>query len=484
MGDANFTAWERWERGIDEKAAAVGSKAAAPAFDPEGQLRARHAALWKATASMRAEMVQTEYLAQKINFGTGVKGTASRLTAGGYSAMYAVGGRTVSSVAEHAPMMVLSGVGTVFGSELAERTLVKQGQAVAQEGREMGDDVYTTKQLVSGEMQAAYEASRGPYKKYETAFHAFSEASSKFLKDQELSGVDGFTSRAKDIAAMDSAEKAMREASGEYQILCAKLGIDTSAKRLDTLASHIVQGSNELVGTAVTLGLPEVAPALGELKSALKGAEGMGVKKLEQEAAEAVAKSVVKEGEALAVGLEAEARTGMPVKNQKAIADAAKAHDVVIDVRGTNPEAPRRLAEGDLPQAGGDQGEEHQSARHLHRLPQGGRRAGRLHGAQAAGQGRGTTRALGAGPEALCGPGGGVQGPRPGDEEPVTPGRRARPVRRRRARQAGHRRRQRRDPRGRGRRQGEPSASPATTTSSRSRTPTARRCRRRSTTRS
>jgi hypothetical protein len=349
VGDANFTAWERWERGIDEKAAAEGDKAAAPAFDPEGQLRARHAALWKATASMRAEMVQTEYLAQKINFGTGVKGTASRLTAGGYSAMYAVGGRTVSSVAEHAPMMVLTGVGTVFGSELAERTLVKQGQAVAQEGREMGDDVYTTKQLVSGEMQAAYEASRGPYKKYETAFHAFSEASNQFLKDQELSGVDGFTSRAKDIAAMDSAEKAMREASGEYQILCAKLGIDTSAKRLDTLASHIVQGSNELVGTAVTLGLPEVAPGLGELKSALKGAEGMGVKKLEQEAAEAVAKSVVKEGEALAVGLEAEARTGMPVKNQKAIADAAKAHDVVIDVRGTNPEAPRRLAEGNFP---------------------------------------------------------------------------------------------------------------------------------------
>jgi hypothetical protein len=48
------------------------------------------------------------------------------------------------------------------------------------------------------------------------------------------------------------------------------------------------------------------------------------------------------------VGLEAEARTGMPVKNQNAIADAAKAHDVVIDVRGTNPEAPRRLAEGNF----------------------------------------------------------------------------------------------------------------------------------------
>ena len=212
----------------------------------------------------------------------------------------------------------------------------------------MGDDVYTTKQLVSGEMQAAYEASRGPYKKYETAFHAFSEASSRFRKDQELDGVDGFTSRAKDIAAMDSAEKAMREASGEYQILCAKLGIETSAKRLDTLASHIVQGSNEL-GDRGDAGPARGRAGLGELKSALKGAEGMGVKKLEQEAAEAVAKSVVKEGEALAVGLEAEARTGMPVKNQKAIADSAEAHDVVIDVRGTNPEAPRRLAEGNLP---------------------------------------------------------------------------------------------------------------------------------------
>jgi hypothetical protein len=36
VGDANFTAWERWERGIDEKAAEAGEKAAAPAFDPKG----------------------------------------------------------------------------------------------------------------------------------------------------------------------------------------------------------------------------------------------------------------------------------------------------------------------------------------------------------------------------------------------------------------------------------------------------------------
>src|SRR3954447_5989852 len=150
---------------------------------------------------------------------------------------------------------------------------------------------------------------------------------------------------------MESAEKAMREASGEYQMACAKLGIETSAKRLDALGSHIVQGSNELVGTAVTLALPEVAPGLGELKQALKPAEGLGARQLEQEAAGAVAKSLVKdaEGGALKVGLEAEARTGMPVKNQQAVADACKAHDVVIDVRGTNPEAPRRLAEGHLP---------------------------------------------------------------------------------------------------------------------------------------
>jgi hypothetical protein len=101
----------------------------------------------------------------------------------------------------------------------------------------------------------------------------------------------------------------------------------------------------------VTVGLPEVAPGLGELRGAFKGGEGMSAKQIEKEAADAVAKSLVKEGEgaALKVGLEAEARTGMPVKNQQAIADACKAHDVVIDVRGTNPEAPRRLGEGNLP---------------------------------------------------------------------------------------------------------------------------------------
>jgi hypothetical protein len=208
VGDANFKAWERWERGIDEKAAAEGDKAAAPAYDPEGQLRARHAALWKATASMRAEMVQTEYLAQKINFGTGVKGTASRLTAGGYSAMYAVGGRTVSSVAEHAPMMVLTGVGTVVRIRARRAHAREAGSG----GRPGGAARWATTSTRRSSSSAARcrpptRPAAAPTRKYETAFHAFSEASNQFLKDQELSGVDGFTSRAKDIAAMDSAEK-------------------------------------------------------------------------------------------------------------------------------------------------------------------------------------------------------------------------------------------------------------------------------------
>jgi hypothetical protein len=351
VGDLNFAQWERWERGIDEKAAEAGERAAAPALDPEAQMRARHDQMWKETAAMRAEVVQTEYLAQKLNFGTGAKGTAARLTAGGYTAMWGIGARTVSSVAEHVPLLVVSSVGLVLGSELAERTLIKQGRAIAQEGGEMGEDVLTAKLLVGGEMQAAYNATRGPYTKYQAAFTAFSEAGSKFLKDQALDGINGYSARASDIGAMDSAEKQMREAAADYQIACAKLGVQSNAKRLDTLGAHIVQGLHEAVATAVTVGLPEVAPGLGELRGAFKGGEGMSAKQIEKEAADAVAKSLVKEGEgaALKVGLEAEARTGMPVKNQQAIADACKAHDVVIEVRGTNPEAPRRLAGGDLP---------------------------------------------------------------------------------------------------------------------------------------
>jgi hypothetical protein len=245
---------------------------------------------------------------------------------------------------------VVSTVGFVFGSELAERTLIKHGRAIATEGGEMGEDVYTAQLLVGGDMQAAYNATRGPYGKYQAAFTAFSDASTQFLKDQARDGVDGYLARAKDIAAMEAAEKEMRDTSGEYQIACAKLGVQTNAKRLDTLGAHIMQGHQEVVATAVTVGLPEVAPGLGELRQAFKGAEGMSAKQIEKEAAEAVAQTIVKqEGKALTVGLEAEARTGMPVKNQQAIADACKTHDVVVDVRPTNPQAPRRLAEGNLP---------------------------------------------------------------------------------------------------------------------------------------
>src|SRR5215212_8595399 len=233
--------------------------------------------------------------------------------------MYAVGARTVSSVTEHVPMLVLSSVGLVLGSELAERTLVNQGRAIAQEDAEIREDVLTATQLVGGAMQAAYDASRVPYARYQAAFMTFIDASTKFLKDQALDGMDGYSARAGDIDAMAAAEKQMREASADYQIACAKLGVQTSARRLDTLSSHIMKGNEEMVATAVTMVLPEVAPGAGEIWKALK------------------------------VGLGAEARTGMPVKNQQAIADVCKTHDVVIDVRGTNPEAPRRLAEGHLP---------------------------------------------------------------------------------------------------------------------------------------
>ena len=357
VGDANWANFEKWELHRDEqnwadaKAAEAAKAAAEPKFDPESAMRARHDAMWRETAPMRAEVVQTEYLCQKLNFGTGAKGTAARITAGGYIGMWGVGARTVSSVAEHAPMLVLTGVGTWLGSDFAAKHLIKQGEAVKREGEEMGEDVHTGVQLVSGDMQAAYDATRGPYKRYEAAFSAFTDASTQFLKDQQLDGIDGYAARAKDIAAMETAEKQMRDANGDYQIACAKLGMQTKAKALDTAGKNIMKGSQEAVATAVTMVLPEVAPGLGEIWSSIKGAEGMGVKELEREAAAQVEKTLVKEGEesALKVGLEAEAKTGMPVKNQQAIADVCKSHDVVIEVRGTNPEAPRRLSEGALP---------------------------------------------------------------------------------------------------------------------------------------
>lgn len=352
VGDLNFKRWQDWEHGIVDKAWDGAKKQeAAPPLDMEGALRARHDQMWKETAAMRAELVQTEYLAQKLNFGEGVKGTAARVTAGGYTAMYAVGARSVASVTDHVPMMVVSAVGLQYVPKQAAKFGLKHAREMAKEGNEILDDIGTAKELVGGELQAAYAATRGPYAKWQEAFGAFTEASTQYLRDQAEDGISGYAARAKDIGNMDAAEKRMRDANADYQVACLKIGIQSKAKRLDTLGKNIVKGNTEMVQQAVMFGVPELAPGLGEIWSAVKGVEGMGAKQLEKEAADAVAKSLVKEteGTAMKIGEEAAVKTGMPVKNQQAIADACKSHDVIIEVRGTNPEAPRRLSEGALP---------------------------------------------------------------------------------------------------------------------------------------
>ena len=362
VGDLNFANWVRWESGAQAQAEAAGDAAhaqevaAAKPPDLYAGLQGRHDAMWKETAKMRAEMVQTEYFCQKLNFGSGAKGTAARITAGGYTAVWGVGARTVSSVADHAPMIVLTTIGTGLGSTTAEKYLVKQGQAVKREGEEMGEDVGTATRLVSGDMQAAYQATRAPYAQWEAAFSAFTNASSQFLKDRSLDGIEGVSAMGKDIGAMEAAEKQMRDANDTYQIACEKLGIKSEAKALDTLGKHIVKGSEEAVSTAVTMALPEVAPSLAEIKSAVKGVEGLGAKELTREGEAAVAKALAEneaakaaEGQTMKIGTELAEKSGMPVQNQQAIADACKAHDVVIDVRPTNVDAPARLAEGHIP---------------------------------------------------------------------------------------------------------------------------------------
>jgi hypothetical protein len=288
VGPGNFARWEGWERSqrAKEDAQVAADNAPSKPLNLQTQLQGRRDQLWAATEQLRVEIVRLEYLAQKLNFGRGAKGATARATAGGYTALYGVGARTVGSVAEHAPMLVLGAGGLLLGSELAERTLIKQGRAVKQEGEEMGQDVHTAVKLVGGELQAAYEATRPAYNKYQKAYSEFGDASTKFNKDLDLEGSDGAIAQAKDVVKMEAAMRAMREAGSEYLMACAKMGIETNSEALDQLASHIVQGTHEAVGTAVTMGLPEVAPGLGEIRSAVKGAKGMGPKQLEKAAAD------------------------------------------------------------------------------------------------------------------------------------------------------------------------------------------------------
>jgi hypothetical protein len=493
VGDANYASWEKWESSQyaeagthveEEKAKQAGEdakeakeKAAGEeVLNPSAKLHARHDQMWQETAKIRAEVVQTEYLAGKLNFGEGAKGAAARLTAGAYIAEWGVGARGISALGEHVPIMALSGVAFVFGSELGERKLVEHGRELIKADQESAADQATAERLVSGQMQAAYQATRAPYNKYMEALNNFTTASTQFGKDLAIEGMTGYTAQAKDIGDMEAAEKAMQDAAAEYQATCEKMGVKTEAKALGKAGQNIEKGMEGAVETAVTFGLPEVAPGLGEVKSAIKGVEGMTAKELEREGAAAVEAALkkqaeeaalkggsslvkageeagagtlvkageeagagtlvkggeeagaaggksglakageeagavatkaggevaVKEGEAAVAkrategapakgaepgagapgagegpafseGASAPAETkeatllgqgesaataeelawqgksGMPVKNQRAMTETCQKHQVIIDVRGTNVEAPKRLAQGNLP---------------------------------------------------------------------------------------------------------------------------------------
>jgi hypothetical protein len=296
VGLRNFANWERWESAQRAKEEVETEKPASRASDPQATLPERRDRMWEATNQLRAEIVRVEHLAQKLNFGGGVKGAVARGTAGAYTAAYGVGARSVSGVSEHLPMMALGAGGLLLGSELGERTLVKHGRAIKEEGEEMGEDVRTAVRLVGGDLQAAYEATRAPYNKYQKAYTDFTDAGVRFNKDLELEGVSGYVAQAKDFGDMEAAIRAMREAGNEYLMATAKMGIETDAKALDKMASNIIKGSEEAVGTAVMMGLPEVAPGLREIKTAIKGGEGLTAKQLEKAAAEEVS-AIAKSGE-------------------------------------------------------------------------------------------------------------------------------------------------------------------------------------------
>jgi len=293
VGPGNFANYERWDKEEADKSYAEAEAKNKPKetkpFNPEADMVDEYAAMWKATKGLREEIVRTEYLAQKLNFGGGAKGAVARATAGGYTAMWGIGGRTLTSVSEHAPMMVLGTAGTVLGSETAEKFLVKQGQAVKQEGEEMGADARTAVRLVGGDLQAAYQATRPAYNKYQKAFSTFTDHSVQFNRDGQLDGINGYVARSKDIAGMKTAMKEMREAGNEFLMACAKMGIETDARALDKMGENIIKGLEGTLETAVTGVLPELAPGLGEIRSALKGTKGMGAKQVEKEAADAVA---------------------------------------------------------------------------------------------------------------------------------------------------------------------------------------------------
>lgn len=293
VGPGNFANYERWEQEEADKHWAKGQAENKPKPQPADLRSAqfeRYDEMWNATKTLRAEVVRVEHLAQKLNFGKGAKGTVARATAGGYTAMYGVGARTVTSVAEHAPMFVLGGAGVMLGSEMAEEFVVKQGQAVKQEGEEMGADARTAVRLVGGDLQANFEATRPAKKKYDDAFSAFSDHSSNFKNPKGETNFEIDMARSTDLAGMEAAMKEMRTAGNEFLSICARMGIETDASALDVMGKNIMKGAEGAVETAVTGVVPELAPSLKQLKSAVKGAK----KPLAKEAKEQVAKQVLK----------------------------------------------------------------------------------------------------------------------------------------------------------------------------------------------
>lgn len=317
VGPANFANFERWEEAqqarIQAQAEAENPQEHRPKDDPakkryanpQDELPDDCDRMWEQVKPLVKEVTRVDGLARKLDFGKGAQGALARATAGGFTATYGLGARSVNSALEHGPMMLLGAGGLVLGSELGERTLVEHAQQVKKEGEELGDDARTGVRLVGGDLQAAFDSTRPGYDKFQAAFKRFSEARSKFIHQDLPKGrtLDAFEAQAGDIGAMRSAMKDMREAGDAFLMTCAQLGIESDAKALDTLGGHIVKSAQDTVATAVMMGAPEAGPGLGEFAAAFKGPEGMGAKALEKRAGEEVAASLGKGGEeALASG--------------------------------------------------------------------------------------------------------------------------------------------------------------------------------------
>jgi hypothetical protein len=329
---ANFLKWEEaenekhWKKGQEENKPK-------PKTDWLGGQDQRYDEMWSATESLRKEVVRVERAAAQINFGTGAKGAIARGTAGAYTGFWGVGARTVTSVSEHAPMLVLGTGLTALGFETGDKLLASEGKAIKQEGEEMGADVHTAGRLVGGDMQASYEATRPSYKKYSAAFSTFSDHATKF-KNMDADGVMTlYMARAPHLGGMEAAMKEMKEAGNEFLMACAKLGIEHDAAALNKMGRNIVKGAEGAVETAVTGVVPELAPGLTEIKSAVKGAK-RAEKEVVNEAKEQLGKKLAKGADDAADGSAKKADDAVGAGTKKADDAAAKGANKADDASG------------------------------------------------------------------------------------------------------------------------------------------------------